>query len=340
MRTSRGGCKRGEGWLKSGEAVASKGIEITGWGLALPERRQSAEELAPLIGKSADWIRRRAGVENRHISEVSMPALAARAAREALGDGPPPDLVINASGVAYQVLPDTSVFIQQELGFEGIPSFSIHATCLSFIVALNNVAALIETGSYKRVLIVSADLGSRGRNFDEPESAALLGDGAAAVVVEPSNTSALLGYHFNTWPSGAKHTEVRGGGTRLHPQDPRTTPADNLFSMNGPAVFKLARKLGGPMIEQLLANAGVEKSDIDLLVPHQASGFGVKVYSRYGFDDERIVNLVSEQGNCVAASIPMALVTAVKQGRISRGDTIMLIGTGAGLSIGGLVLRW
>lgn len=323
-----------------GAMVKPIGVEISSFGLALPDEIESAEQLSEKIGRSADWIKRRSGVHNRHISNISMPALAAKAAKLALGDGPKPDLIINASGVAYQVLPDTSVFIQQELGFEGIPSFSIHATCLSFIVALQNAASLIQTGVYKRVLIVSADLGSRGRNFDEPESAALLGDGAAAVVLEPSESTSLLAYHFKTWPSGAKHTEVRGGGTRLHPQNPATTPADNLFSMNGPAVFKMARKLGGPMIQELIDKAGLKKSDIDLVVPHQASGFGVKVYTRYGFDEDKIVNVVAEHGNCVAASIPMALVSALQSNRIKSGDNVMLIGTGAGLSIGGLILKW
>jgi 3-oxoacyl-[acyl-carrier-protein] synthase-3 len=324
----------------TGAKVKPIGVEISSFGMALPDEIESAVQLSKKIGRSADWIKRRSGVLNRHISNISMPELAAKAARIALGDGPRPDLIINASGVAYQVLPDTSVFIQQELGFEGIPSFSIHATCLSFIVALQNAASLIETGVYERVLIVSADLGSRGRNFDEPESAALLGDGAAAVVLEASESASLLAYHFKTWPSGAKHTEVRGGGTRLHPQNPKTTHADNLFSMNGPAVFKMARKLGGPMIQELVDKAGLKKSDIDLVVPHQASGFGVRVYTRYGFDEDKIVNVVAEQGNCVAASIPMALVSALQSGRIKSGDNIMLIGTGAGLSIGGLILRW
>jgi len=320
--------------------VKPVGVKISSYGLALPDEIESAEQLSEKIGRSSDWIKRRSGVHNRHISNISMPELAANAARGALGDGPKPDLIINASGVAYQVLPDTSVFIQQELGFEGIPSYSIHATCLSFIVALQNAASLIQTGVYNRILIVSADLGSRGRNFNEPESAALLGDGAAAVILEASDTSSILAYHFKTWPSGAKHTEVRGGGTRLHPQNPATTHADNLFSMNGPAVFKMARKLGGPMIQELIDKAGLEKGEIDLVVPHQASGFGVQVYTRYGFPEEKIVNIVAEQGNCVSASIPMALISALKAGRLHRGDKVMLIGTGAGLSIGGIILNW
>ena len=129
------------------------------------------------------------------------------------------------------------------MGLDGIPSFSIHCTCLSFIAALHTASSLIQSKSYKRILIISSDRGTIGRNFEEPESASLLGDGAAAVLVEPSDTmdrSQFLYHTMSTWPSGTKLTEVRGGGTRKHPLDPNTSRNDNLFSMDGPAVYKIA----------------------------------------------------------------------------------------------------
>ena len=150
--------------------------------------------------------------------------MGAIAAKEAIGNKEKPDLIINASGVPKQTLPDTSVFIQKELGFNSIPSFSIHSTCLSFIVALNSAAALLQTNLYKKILIVSSDRGTRGRNFDEPESSALLGDAAAAIYLEQSNdkNNGIISYNMNTYPNGASLTEVRGGGTHLHPQDKET----------------------------------------------------------------------------------------------------------------------
>ena len=137
-------------------------IFIERMGLALPPTVETAAELAKKIGRSEDWIKRRAGVHERRISELSMPELAAKAGLDALGDGPLPDLILNASGVAHQVLPDTSVFIQEAMGFSGIPSFSVHATCLSFLTALQTASGLLNTGSYQRILVISADLGSRG----------------------------------------------------------------------------------------------------------------------------------------------------------------------------------
>ena len=230
------------------------------------------------------------------------------------------------------------------MGFEGIPSFSIHCTCLSFITALHTASTLIFSKAYKRILIISADRGTRGRNFNEPESASLLGDGAAAVLVEPaceSDNSELIYYNMETWPSGSTLTEVRGGGTNKHPQDPGTIPEDNLFSMDGPAIYKIARKQVYKMILKSLKVTGIDPSSIDWVVPHQASGKAVEAYRSSGiFDNEKVIDIVSKFGNCVAASLPMALVIGINDHRIKRGDLILFIGTGAGLSVACSLIRY
>jgi 3-oxoacyl-[acyl-carrier-protein] synthase-3 len=269
--------------------------------------------------------------------------MAARAARAALASGPPPDLIVNASTSARQLIPDTSVFIQDQLGLEGVPSFSVHATCLSFLVALHNAAALVAAGAYSRVLVVSAERGTVGRNLAEPESAALLGDGAAAAVLEPTpkdEASALVGFQMTTWSKGAPLTELRGFGQRRHPNHPQTRPEDNLFSMDGPGVFKMARRRVLGLVLSLLSAHGLRPDDVDLVVPHQASGPGLALAPRMGFKADRVVNVVGQYGNCVAASIPMALAHAAAEGRLRRGDRVLLLGTGAGLSVAGALLRW
>jgi len=318
-------------------------VKIVSTGRHLPERVETAADLAARIGVTEDWIVKHTGVLRRHVSSESMGQMGARAARQALGDGPPPDLIINASGVPHQVLPDSSVFIAEALGFAGIPSYSVHATCLSFAVAVHGAAALIEAGAYRRVLIVSSELGTRGRNYDEPESAALFGDGAGAAVLEPTppgEPSALLGFEMMTWPKGAGMTEVRGGGTRQHPQDPTTTPADNLFHMEGPGIYKMAIRRVPLVFQRLFTRCGIGPQDVDVVVPHQASGTAVAAADRFGFRPEAVIRRVHEEGNCVAASLPMALAWANEQGRIRRGDRVLLCGTGAGLSVVGLLLRW
>ncbi len=318
-------------------------VKIVGTGRYLPPRVETSAELAPRIGKTEDWIVSRTGVQRRHVSDIPMAQMGARAAEDALGDGPKPDLVINASGVPNQVIPDSSVFIQEELGYTGIPSFSVHATCMSFAVGLHTAANLVHSGAYGRVLIVSADQGTIGRNFEEPESASLFGDGAAAAVLEPTpegEASELLAFQMTTFPAKACLTEVRGGGVRCHPNDPATTTADNLFHMDGPGVFKNAIRRGAVVIRRAIRAAGLEYTDVDLVVPHQSSGPGVTAIARFGFPLETIVSTVEEEGNCVAASLPLALSMANQQGRIQRGDRVMLCGSGAGLSVIAMILRW
>jgi 3-oxoacyl-[acyl-carrier-protein] synthase III len=318
-------------------------VKIVSTGRYLPERVETAAELAARTGISEDWIVSHTGVVRRHISDEPMAQMGARAAKQALAGGPAPDLIINASGVPHQLVPDSSVFIQEALGYSGIPCFSVHATCLSFVVALHNAAALVEAGAYRRVLIVSSELGSRGRNFDEPESASLFGDGAGAAILEPTpegEPSRIVGFRMGTWPSGAPLTEVRGGGTRLHPQDPRTRPADNLFHMDGPGVYKMALRRIPLVFRQLFEECGVRPSDVKVLVPHQTSGPGIAAATRFGFAKEAVVCRVHEEGNCVAAAIPMALAYANQEGRLKRGDLVMLAGPGAGLSVIGMLLRW
>jgi len=261
--------------------------------------------------------------------------MGAIAASQALEGNANPDLIINASGVPKQTIPDTSVFFQRELGLNDIPCFSIHGTCLSFLIALKNASALIESKTYNKILIISADRGTMGRNPNEPESAALLGDGAAAVLIEPRDK--INNFHYwklNTWSDGAKLTEVRGGGTALHPQNPITKPEDNLFTMDGPNIYKIARKKAYKMVQKTFKSVDFEKTDVSWVIPHQASEKAVTAYHEYGgFDKNRVINILDKTGNCVAASMPMAFVTAVDDGRINRGDLLYFIGTGAGLSM-------
>ena len=319
-------------------------VKVTGVGLYLPPKIETAEDIAPKIGKPIDWIIEKSGVSERRVSEIDVDQMGAMAGKEALGKGGKPDLIINASGVPKQTIPDTSTFYQRELGFEGIPSFSVHCTCLSFITALNTAASLIHSGSYNRILIISSDRGTRGRNFDEPESASLLGDGAAAVVVEQSlenESSELIYFDMKTFPSCANLTEVRGGGTNKHPQDQGTTLSDNLFTMDGPAVYKIARKEVYRMMLKTMKATGLKREDVDWVIPHQASGKAVDAYiSTGGFAKEKVVSIISEFGNCVAASVPMAFATAVQDERIKRGDILLFIGTGAGLSAACALIKY
>jgi len=318
-------------------------VRVASTAFYAPSRVETAAQLAPRIGCSEDWIVTRTGVRERRISDEPVEVMAAHAARAALQSGKPPDLIVNASVCPRQLIPDTSVYIQQELGLEGVPSHSVHASCLSFLVAFHSAAALVAAGAYRRVLVVSAERGTFGRNLAEPESAALLGDGAAAALLEPTpkdEASALVGWRMNTWPKGAALTELRGYGLTRSPKDPGTQAEDNLFTMDGPGVYKMALRRVRPLVEALLEDHGLTPADVDWVVPHQASGPGLAMLPRLGFPAERTINIVGQFGNCVAASIPMALAHLAASGRVQRGQRVLLLGTGAGFSVAGALLRW
>ncbi len=319
-------------------------IKIVSTGLYLPPKIQTAKELSPLIGRSEHWIISRTGVEERRIAEEPMDEMAAKAARQALGDGAPPDCILNASATPLQLIPDSAPFIQRALGFDGIPAWSIHATCLSFIVALNTAASLLQTKSFKRILIVSSETGTPFRDFDQPESASLFGDGAAAVVVEatPDNEpSAFIDWEMNTWPEGAEFTEFRGAGTKHPPNHPtKTSPKDNLFQMHGTRIYRMARDKINANLADLFGRNNVTPDDIDWLIMHQASGKAVQMAGQYGFPPDKTINIIKKVGNTIAASTPMVLATADKQGLLKRGDLLLLGGTGAGLSVAFALLRW
>ncbi len=315
-------------------------LQILGTGLYEPPEVQTAEALAPLLGCTPDWIRDHTGVGERRISRLPMQQMAAHAVREALGADGPPDMLINASITPVQLIPDSSVFILRELGLSGIPAMSLHASCLSFLNAIPVVAGLLHTGVQRRIVVVSAEKGSTARNFAEPESAALLGDGAAAVVFgSESGGGALLGWAMGTWPEGAEMAQIRGFGDANHPLAARTVDTDHLFSMQGPRMFKLAMRRVPKLVFRLLDDLDLTPDDIDVVVPHQASGPGLRLLPRMGFPDEKIVRTVDVWGNCIAASIPMALAAAHRQGRLSSGRKVLLVGTGAGLSVGAVVLE-
>ncbi len=325
-------------------------LKIAGLGRYLPERVVKNAELEALWNLPAGWIERHNGVrERRWVGAETNSMMGAEAAGEALGEAglklEDIDLILNASGTAEQAIPDTAALIQRQLGLgkSGIPCLSVHMTCLSFIAALDLSANLLATGRYRHILIVSADIASCGLNPQEPESATLLGDAAAAVVVtlaKPGESSLLHHALLRTYGDGAYFTAIAGAGTRHHPNHPATRPEDNLFHMDGQAVLRMVRTYDKAYLEELYPGLSGGLGDINAVVPHQASKVGLLMLGRYGWPEDKIMRTLEWLGNCVAASIPVTLYEAVRAGRIQRGDKILLVGTGAGLSMGGLVITY
>ncbi len=317
--------------------------KIIALGHTAPSQVQTAEELAPLIDRTPEWIREHAGVARRHVSQVTddPAALVASVAKPMIEQHGQPDLVIHAGAMPRQLLPDTSVFIMRELGISGVPGFAINAACLSFLVAMQSATSFIASGANQRVLICTSEFGTHARNFEQPEAAALIGDGAAAMMLEASDeTRGIIHYAMETWPEAAEMAEFRGGGFVRSPNNPITTEADNQFSMNGKKLLRFVAPKLARFLRRFLRECQLDWNDIDLLVPHQTSASGMQLLSKVGMPQDKIVDILSDYGNCVAASIPMALSIAHQEGRIKRGDNILLLGTASGLSIGAALVRW
>jgi len=324
-------------------------LKISGLGRYLPKRVVPSSELEALCGVPAGWVERRNGVrERRWVTDETSSFMSAESAREALEEAKLKpnqlDLIINASGTGEQAIPDTGVLIQRQLGLgnSGIPAMTIHTTCLSFVAGMDVASNFIHSGRYKNILICSADVASCGINPKEPESASLVGDAAAVVVTraEAGDASKIHHSHFKSFGDGAYLTTIMGGGSRLHPRFAGHNPEDDLFHMDGPAVLRMVRGIAHDFLDELYPGLSKGMLDIDAIVPHQASKVGLMMLERFGWKEDKIIRTIETLGNCVAASIPVTLYQGVRDGRIQRGDKVLLVGTGAGLSIGGMVLTF
>ncbi len=326
-----------------------RGMAILGTGAALPHRKVTAAEVDALVGKREGWTARRVGVADRYFCESeSQIDLAVDAARQALSTAgcqvDEIDVVVAASAVPYQPIPATAPLVQRQLGIpEGTcAAFDVNSTCLSFMTALDTLASYIATGRYRRALIVSAEIASRGLPWVEnPDVAALFGDGAAAAVVGPGTTSqGVVAARLETYPTGYEDCQLGSGGTRFdfHRQA-REFASHSLFYMDGKALFRRTLEQFDGFLNRLLAACDWQREDIDVVVPHQASpGALHHLVKRCGFRQEQVIDIVARQGNQIAASLPSALHEARVGGRLRVGAKVLLLGTSAGISLGGLAL--
>jgi 3-oxoacyl-[acyl-carrier-protein] synthase-3 len=242
--------------------------------------------------------------------------------------------------VNEQPLPNTGCFIAARAGLPaGTPTFDVNASCLSFVAALRVAAALLATGGYARIVVVSSDIASRGLNWDDPEASLIFGDGAVAAILEKGNaTQGIRAFNMATYTAGRSYCEIPAGGSKRNPGT-GAMPDDYLFRMNGKAVFKLAAQVMPAFLADLLDRSGADLSAVDVVVPHQASPLGLThAAKKLGVPDAKIVKIYETHGNQVSASIPTALHEAVMTGRAKAGSRVLMMGTAAGLTLGGLIL--
>jgi 3-oxoacyl-[acyl-carrier-protein] synthase-3 len=327
-------------------------FKVVGYGSYLPRTERPSVELDALFGESPGWTEEKFGIRTRSIAapDETSSAMGAAAAREALAmagwsDGDF-DVLVGACAVMEQPIPGTSVLIQDALGLgkSGIWAFDVNQTCLSFLTALDIVAMGFAAGRFKRAVIVSSDIASAGLDPENPQTCAIFGDGAAAVCIEASverGGPGLISRRFETYGEGKELATLRSGGTRIRASESDALLQGSKFQMDAFGVFKAAARCLPRLLDNVLKEAGTDRESVDLVVCHQASHPGIEHVRRLmGGDPARVIDIFGTHGNQIAASLPMALVTAYRDGRLRPGAKVLLLGTAAGISAAALVLRF
>jgi 3-oxoacyl-[acyl-carrier-protein] synthase III len=328
--------------------LPARPFTLIGTGVAVPPTVVTTEELDRRLGLAPGENFRVTGIRRRHSSTTETAAqLAAAAIRAALADAQLEwediDCLVCASATMDQALPYNAAMILAEPGLERrrrVTSLDIGASCLSFLHAVDLMSLALAAGRHRNVLIVSADVPAFTTDHANARDNGIFGDGAAAAVfrrAEPGEPSRVLAAHSITLSEGVDYCRIRSGGSRFHRRgDP--SHSDALFEMRGRRLYALVARELPVFVDDLLARAGLTRADITLLIPHQASRQALDHVERNLGYTGRMVDVFAEFGNQVGASLPTALHFARLRHGLTRGQTALLLGTGAGVSIGGVVL--
>jgi 3-oxoacyl-[acyl-carrier-protein] synthase III len=312
---------------------------ITGWGKYVPRRVMTNADLEELVETSDEWITSRTGIRERRIASSDEPTSfisteAAKAALKVAGISPADlDLIIVATSSPDYLLPPVSSQIQHMLGAT-CGAFSVVAGCTGFVYALTVAHQFIQSGAYNAVLVIGAEEISHAVDWSDRTTCVLFGDGAGAVIMQASQTpTGVLAFELGSDGSGAQALIVPGGGAVKPMSHDVIDKGENYIRMDGKEVFRFATRVLGRSLNNVLAQAGMGPSDIDLFIPHQANHRIVEAAARLmGVPQEKFFMNIHKYGNTSAASVPLALVEAIEEGRCKPGDTLALVAFGAGLT--------
>ncbi len=314
---------------------------ITGTGSYLPEKILTNRDLEGMVDTSDEWIRTRTGITQRHIAGEDQVASdlalhACQNAMQAAGVGNKDiDLIIVATTTPDMVFPSTACILQNKLGIENCPAFDVQAVCSGFVYALATADMFVSSGKCRNALVVGTEIYSKIIDWNDRTTCVLFGDGAGAVVLSQSEQPGILSTHLHASGNYSNVLSVPGSisGGKIQ--------GDPYINMEGSTVFKFAVKVLEDVVEEAVAQNNLKPEDIDWLIPHQANIRIIQsTAKKLGIPMDKVVVAVDKHGNTSAASIPLALDLAVRDGRIHPGQLVLLEGVGGGFTWGAVLLRW
>jgi 3-oxoacyl-[acyl-carrier-protein] synthase-3 len=322
--------------------------KITGVAGYLPPKVLTNADLEKMVATSDEWIRTRTGIRERHIAEKGTASshLAVEASKALLAstNTNPADieLIVLASVTPDMMFPATACLVQDRIGAKKAWGFDLSAACSGFAYALTVGAQFVGSGAHKKVLVIGSDAMSTILDYTDRATCILFGDGAGAVLLEPANDGeGILDFEHDVDGSGGQFLYMPGGGS-LHPATAETVEKKMHFvHQEGSQVFKYAARRMAEMSTRLLERNGFTKDDLALLVPHQANLRIIRAaQERLGVDDSKVLVNIDRYANTTAGTIPLGLRDGVEQGRLHKGDLVLIVTVGAGYTTGGVLLRW
>ncbi len=322
--------------------------KISALGTYVPPRVMTNSDFEKIVETSDEWIVSRTGIRERHIVDegVATSDLAVEAAKCALAqrgiDASDIEAIVVATVTPDMLFPSTTCLVQHKLGIKGAWGFDLSAACSAFVYALQAGAQFVATGAHKKVLVIGADVMSSILDYTDRATCILFGDGAGAVLLEPSDDdSGIIDFQHEVDGSGACSLYMPGGGS-LHPATHETVDKKMHFvHQDGQAVFKFAVKKMAEVCMTLLERNGVKPSEVDCFIPHQANQRIIGATAeRLGLKPEAIIINIDRYGNTTAGTIPLAMQTAREEGKLKKGDLVLLASVGAGFTVGATLLRW
>jgi len=324
--------------------------KITALGTYVPPRQLTNADLEKMVETSNEWILERTGIHVRHVADPGVAAsdLAVCAARQALAErGIDPaevEAVVVGTVTPDMLYPSTACLVQHKLGIPTTWGFDVSAGCSGFLYSLTAGAAFINSGIHRKVLVIGSDVNSSMIDYTDRATCVLFGDGAGAVLLEPAAADEDLGlidFMHEVDGSGGQYLYRPGGGS-LHPAwRPETTPQMHFVHQDGQQVFKYAVRKMAELCSGVLSRNGLSPKDVDCFIPHQANLRIIKATAeRLKLPEEKVIVNIEHYGNTTAGTIPLAMDTARRQGRLKKGDLLLLAAVGAGFTGGATLLRW